>query len=170
MALVVETGDGIDGANSYVTLNELRNFATSRGVTLSNDDSVVEINSTKAMDYLESFRSKFQGVKTDSDNVLQFPRKSVYIDNVLVDNDHIPIELKNAQCQLVVDIHNGIDLQPSIKGGDRRIVIERRVEKAVSRKFSDQSFQSILPDLKRFESFIQPLLKRSGYGFINQRV
>ena len=170
MALVVETGDGIDGANSYVTLDELRTYASSRGVTLSTDDNTVEIDSTKAMDYLETFRSKFQGVKTDSDNPLQFPRKSVYIDNVLVDDDHIPIELKNAQCQLVVEIHNGIDLQPSVKGGDRRVVIERRVEKAVTRKFSDKSFKSVLPDLKKFEKIIQPLLKRSGFGFVNQRV
>ena len=50
MALVIEDGSRVAGANSYVTLAEARAFASARGVTLSAVDATLEPFVIKAFD------------------------------------------------------------------------------------------------------------------------
>ncbi len=64
MALEVEDGTGKADANSYVSVAEYRAYAQARGVSLPVDDAQVEAQLTQAMDYVESFRAKYQGRKT----------------------------------------------------------------------------------------------------------
>ena len=43
MALIIENGTNVAGANSYATLTEILAFAALRGVTLSAVDATLEI-------------------------------------------------------------------------------------------------------------------------------
>ncbi len=112
MPLVVEDGSNVAGANSYIDLVFLNAYATARGYELPTDDADKEQLVILATDYLEHFRDKYQGTKANTDQVLQWPRKDVTVDGLEVEEDAIPIELQNAQAQLVIEQNLGIKLYP----------------------------------------------------------
>ena len=93
------------GTNSYVTEAELTAYATDRGITISNDTSVLLI---KAMDYIET--RMYISSKYDTAQALQFPRWSI----LDYDDDVVPTEIKNAQMIAALLIDSGKDLQPTI--------------------------------------------------------
>ena len=99
MALVIETGSLISGANSYVTVDNFIAWAEARGISFTLDDSLIEQNILRAMDYFESLH--FLGIKSDENQALQWPRDRVYIDGYSVESDEIPNEVKNAIYELV---------------------------------------------------------------------
>ena len=104
MAIIVETGLIVSGANSYVSEAELTTYATDRGETLSGGAEALLL---KSMDYLESL--VFIGLKRTQDQPLQWPRTQVYIDGFIVDSETIPTELKNAQMAVAIAIDGGYD-------------------------------------------------------------
>lgn len=138
MAIIVEDGTGVAGANSYVTLAEARDYAAGRGVTLG-DDAAVTVLLNKAMDYIESFRAQYQGRKTyptgahPAPQALQWPRKGVRIDGLVWASDAIPAELKAALCQTIIEAHTRPDgnLAPSSDGK----VVKREKVDVIEREF-----------------------------------
>lgn len=111
--LIVEDGSGIAGANSYVTIAEIRAYATARGITLSETDAVVESLAIKAMDWL--FPLKYKGTIADPDQALPWPRTGVFIDGSAVGDDQIPRTLKYAQMAAAVE-SAGTDIMPNQTG------------------------------------------------------
>lgn len=93
MALVVEDGSNVSGANTYVTLAEFKAWADERGITYDNDAKITN-HIYRAMDFIE--RQNFQGRKANETQPLQFPRTDVMIDGYYVDANEIPKELKIA--------------------------------------------------------------------------
>ncbi len=110
MALTVEDGSQVTGANSYVALQDARDYASARGVTLPSADADLEVLLIKAMDWIESMRDRFKGLKKTEDQPLQWPRYEVVIDGWHLDSDQIPRELRNAQMAAAVELHNGEEL------------------------------------------------------------
>ena len=100
--IIVEDGSNVTGANSYVTESELNTWLTDRGLSITGSASV---NLLLAMDYLETQR--FIGVKSNTDQELQWPRTGVYIDSMAVGADEIPKDLKLAQIQTAYSIDQG---------------------------------------------------------------
>src|SRR4051812_42111718 len=100
MALTIEDGSGVSGANSYASVADARAYALARGLTFSAVDGDVETALVLACDKLETYR--FRGLKTDEAQALQWPRKCVYIENALhpLADDAIPARIVQAQCQL----------------------------------------------------------------------
>lgn len=116
MALIIEDGTMVATANSYATLIEIRAYALERGVTLPTVDAAVEVMAIKAIDYMESLRSKYKGFAASVTQALCWPRTCVYIDGILVDSTKIPVLIKKAQMQLVIDLNAGFELMPTIEG------------------------------------------------------
>lgn len=107
MALVIEDGTIVAGANSYIDVPAAKAFAEARGVDLGTDDAVTEQRLLGAMDYLESL--SYKGTRTDPDNqALSWPRTGVSYDGAAFGSDVIPGKLKNAQAQLVIELFNGV--------------------------------------------------------------
>lgn len=126
MAIVVEDGSIVAGANSYVTVAELQAYATARGVTI---DGQAEKHLTQAMDYIENLI--FKGYKKTQDQPLQWPRMDVFIDGYLWRSDEIPNELKNGLMQCAIAIHEGNDpLQDAPRAVQRQKVDVIEVEYA----------------------------------------
>lgn len=123
MALIVEDGTIVENADSYVSEADLTAYAAKRGVTLpsGNDLTVLAI---KAMDYIESLEPRFKGSRVESDQPLSWPRKGVIINGFFVDDDTIPKQLHELQCQLVIDGMT-VTLQPN---GTGRIVKRQKVD------------------------------------------
>ena len=158
MTLIVETGSIVSGANTYVDLADVRAFASARGITVSTDDTTLEQQIIKAMDYVESKRNLFQGYKVDSTQPLQFPRYNVYIDGYLNDYASIPNDLLNAVCQTVVEITNGTDLTPTVT--ERPII--RDTTGPLTTVYSDKWGSFAQPVMPKVEAFLKPLFKASG--------
>jgi hypothetical protein len=160
MALTIETGANIAGANSFATVTEARAWATARGVTLSATDSVVESLLIRAMDYIEAQRDRYQGAKTYSDQTLQFPRTDITVDGIDVPSNTIPKEAKNAQMQLALDVHRGVDLMPTRSG---QFVIRDKVG-PIETEYSATIGATLQPSLAAADAILNPLLKDTFTG------
>lgn len=114
MAIIVEDGSIVAGANSYVSESELTTYCTNRGVTLTGTASQLLL---LAMDYIESLA--FIGVKRTKDQPLVWPRYRVYVDGYYLNEDEIPVQLKNGvmECAIAIDQGNSplIDLPRATK-------------------------------------------------------
>jgi hypothetical protein len=163
VALVIEDGTGVANANSYATLEQLRAYATARGVTLSAVDATLEPLAIKSIDYLESVRDKFKGDKLTRAQALQWPRANVEIDGFEVAENEIPIELLNAQCACVMELHAGKDLLPT---SDGRILIRDKTGPL------EQEWQSgtgsTSDSFPKVDALLQPLFKNMA-GFFTYR-
>jgi len=118
MALVVEDGSNVSGANTYVTLAEFKAWADERGITYDNDAKVTQ-HIYRAMDFIE--RQNFQGRKANETQPLQFPRTDVIIDGYYVDANEIPKELKIALYEQINIEHLGYSNLATV---DRRTISE----------------------------------------------
>tara|TARA_R110000772_G_scaffold268565_2_gene396219 strand:- start:4739 stop:5254 length:516 start_codon:yes stop_codon:yes gene_type:complete len=103
MALIIEDGTIISGANSFATVAECRAFAELRGLELPAADAGVEILLIKAADFIFSLEANFQGYREDADQDLPFPRYPVTLYGTELATGVIPKILKHGQCRLAYD-------------------------------------------------------------------
>lgn len=162
MSLIIEDGTGVAGADSYVTLEEARAYAASRGLTLSSTDATLESYLRRATDYLEAQRDKYKGHKTDATYPLQWPRKCVYIDCTPIDSDVIPAELKQAQIQLAAAINSGIDIMPTATG-EAFITLDK--VGPIETRYSESIATSGVPIVRTADALLA-VLYRDGGGLI----
>lgn len=166
MALIIEDGTGKPDASSYVTAQQARAYALSRGTELSDDDTQVEQLLVRAMDYLEAQRTKYQGVKTYPGlQALQWPRSGVILDcSYQLPDNIIPVELKNAQMQLALESFNGLVLLPS---SDGRVVKREKVDVIETEYMTGQDLGSgavMGPSFPAVDALLDPLFSACGGG------
>lgn len=172
MAIEVEDGTGKSDATSYVTAAEARQYAQARGFTLG-DDAQVEARLQLAMDYLEAQRSRYQGHKTHPGvQALQWPRAGVVIDcRYKLPDNVIPVELKNAQMQAVVELAAGFTLMPS---SDGRFVKREKVDVIETEYMTGQDLGAggfgMGPAFPALEALLEPLFEPCGGGFFLKTV
>lgn len=106
MALVIEDGTIVAGANSFVSRAEIIAYAASRGVIIP-DDAASDVYAIRAMDYFATLC--FRGLQIVQS--LSFPRSEL-IDGDTADDwvFTIPDNIKLAQMQLALDSFNGVVL------------------------------------------------------------
>lgn len=153
MALTVENGNIVTDANSYVTLAEAREFASARGVTLPVDDAAAEILAIKAVDFLEAQRNHYEGTKLTRDQPLQWPRADAFLDGYEIFEDEIPEILKNAQCQLMMEVFAGLDLQPN---GTGRETIREKVD-VIETEYAQTGSGVLQPIFAKAMAYLEPL-------------
>ena len=145
MAIIVEDGTIVTGANSYVSEAELTAYATARGVTLTGGTEQLLIQS---MDYIEA--QNYQGTKYTQGQPLQWPRSGVYIDGYYVDTSTIPAELKAAEMATAVAIDGGNNplnvIDPAVKR-EKVDVIEVEYQDGAMSSSYDPKIQSMLKKL-----------------------
>lgn len=105
--IVVETGNVIANANSYVDLAFARAYAGQYGLSLPADDDAASSALLNAERFLAGFESRFQGRRVDADQVLSWPRAGVVANGFPVDTDAIPIQVKHAQVEAAALITSG---------------------------------------------------------------
>lgn len=111
MALVIEDGSLVAGANSFVTRAEIIAYAAARGVTLEDAEST-DFLAVQAIDYIWS--QCLKGDLVDETQTVPFPRSGLEDGGDAEDYVHtIPAGIKNAQLQLALDAGNGISLTAS---------------------------------------------------------
>ena len=102
MALVIEDGSIVSGADSYVTAAEYSAWADKRFTaarsTAPADEAATDALIYRATDYFES--QSFKGVLVEEDQPMQWPRAGVVIDGYDVSYTDIPKEVKTAIFEL----------------------------------------------------------------------
>ena len=116
MALIIEDGTVVTDANSYVTTTYLETYCTARGITLTADSEELLI---KAMDYIESLQ--FIGIKSTSDQPLQWPRYDVVIDGYSLLVTTIPNQLLKGQCEVAIAIDQGNGPLATVNRSKKRV-------------------------------------------------
>lgn len=152
MAIVVEDGSIVTGANSYVSAADLTTYATARGITLTVSGDILLI---KAMDYLESL--SYIGIKRLYSQGLQWPRVYAMIDGYYTSSDVIPTELKNAQMQLAISIDEGNNPLATLSQAVKREKID-----VIEVEYMDGS--SAAPIIKTVSAMLWKLLSGGNGG------
>ena len=163
MALIVENGTMVNGANSYVSDADYVAYASARGYTIGAFGGAREIELIKAMDYLESYRDQFKGTKVNRDQALQWPRVSVFVDGFQIDSNSLPKELLKAQMELAYQSIS-YDLSPS---GTYQNVQSQQLGTLSISYFSGGSYQGV--QLKSVMVFLNELISNSS-GHVAIRV
>lgn len=164
MALTVEDGTGIAGADSFVELAEIASFASARGYTWPNSasESVQEQAARRAADYLRNERRfAYKGTRKTALQTLPYPRTGVVERGGLSISDSvIPWRLKEAQCRLTIRIVafyttvGLLDLQPDLARGGR--IQSTTVDVISTTYFDDAPSETQLVDIM---GVLEPLLK-----------
>ena len=138
MAIIVEDGTGVAGANSYAGAATITAYALDRGITLP---ASIDAMIFRAMDFLESFSARFIGTRATRDQALSWPRQYVQIDGFDYPSTLLPPQLINALAELVIEVNAGSDpFNPPLGALP---VIRERVEGAVEVEYSDPQGQAV---------------------------
>jgi hypothetical protein len=159
MALVVEDGSLVAGADSYIALAAARTYAAGRGLLLAADDSTAEQQLRRAFDKIEGYRSRYQGEKASSDQLTQWPRTSVVIDGNDWSSAVIPNEIKYAQVHFAAAIQGGVDLSPVASG--EAFAIREKIG-PIETEYSEAVSTSGVPIVRAAEDLFAPLMRNSG--------
>lgn len=104
MALTVENGSGVTGAQTYISETDFETYASDRGYTVTGTSSELLL---QAMLYVDSL--SFKGTRASDTQRLKWPRYGVYIDGVSISSSAIPQQLKDLECEVALAIDSGYD-------------------------------------------------------------
>lgn len=134
MALTIEDGSIVAGADSYVALADYQSYGADRGWTLSGADATDEVNLRRAFDALNR-RWSYIGTRVRYDQPGEFPRyfqshytRGTFYGQVslytrfedMPSADEIPQEVLKAQKELAFLIQGGLDPFETVTGSVKR--------------------------------------------------
>lgn len=166
MALIVEDGTNVAGAESYVTLAEANTYFSNRGspsAWTSLSDAVKEQYLREATDYIEAYYAlRWKGRRDEDDQPLAWPRRGVDDqDGYAIDSDTIPQKLKNAQFEAALRRATDGDLLPDIETpGD--VKVEDVQAGPVRSRLEYAGGASQLPQYSKVHYQLLPLLRSSS--------
>lgn len=156
MSLIVETGEVVASAESYVTASELAAYALKRGESLPADTAGQEQLLIKAMDYLEGRENEFQGTRVTAEQVLSWPRMGVVLNGFEAASYEIPQALKNVQMQLAIEAH-----QTSLTtNSDGREVLAEEVPGVIKTTYAESGKPDKQPRFEKVETLLKPLKRK----------
>jgi len=159
MTLIIEDGSQVPNANSYVTDAEYTAYAASRGLTVGVDALTREIELIKAMDFIESHRKTFKGIKVSGEQSLQWPRSAVWVDSFPINATEIPEELKSAQIEAGIAVSSSIDL---LRNENNQNLKREKVDVIEVEYHNGGSWQNIRLD--RVNVLLKALLRVGSFG------
>lgn len=124
MAIIVEDGTIVAGANSYLSVADVIAYFDLVGYSAYEALSPTLLQEQilyRAMLYIENkFRNRWKGERVSSEQTLAFPRKYVVVDGITIATNVIPQQLKNAVCEAVkIETAEAFALFPELdRGGE----------------------------------------------------
>lgn len=158
MALVIEDGSIVAGAESFATAAELVTYAANFGRTIPADAAAQEALLRRAA--LQMSAMNWKGGLVSELQALSWPRYDVYRENWIVPSDSIPAQIKAGQMALATEVYADDLAPPELKKGP---VVRNRVEGAVDVQYGQASTQVSRPAATR-QSYAQfgPFLEASN--------
>ena len=165
MALIIETGAIVTGANSFTTDAEFAAYAAARNVTLPATEAERDALQILAVDYLFSKEQEMKGARVNAIQELMYPRKGVCAYGFNVASDAIPASLKNAQMELGMQVNTS----ELLVSGTNQNVASISLDGVISESyFSGGSWEQVRTD--RADAYLDPLLVNNGSSNIMIRV
>lgn len=159
MALIVEDGTGIAGAESYVSAADCADYAETHGLTFSDDDAG-DAALRRATAWLDAtYLSRWPGVRAHGRNQgLQWPRTGATdIDGNAIGSTEIPQEVIDANCEAACrELANAGGLSPDVTPGG--IIKSASVEGAVSVTYADTNAAGMLPIIATIDNILAALI------------
>ena len=163
MAIIVEDGTIVTGAESYCTVAFADEYHAKRGNAAWDLLDAVDQKEPalrKATDYLEqAFFSLWKGIRVEDGQPLSWPRKCAYIDDyTLIDDNIVPEAVKRACAELALKA-SAAELAPDMTQG----VVSETVG-PISVTYDTGS-----PQRKRYraiENMLAPYLKAGGGAMV----
>lgn len=168
--IVVETGQVISGANSFVSVSSVTAFATLSGqLTAWN---TAETNTEKeqaiyrAMRKILQLEPRFFGFRTSGEQTLPFPRQNLYVRGRLISSSAIPQEVKDAQCELAIEeaatafstIPDEVPTGGGIVEEDKSV---KKIKKSI--RYKDVKGRNVQPYRPRITALLRPFMQPIGY-------
>ena len=160
MALTVEDGSIVAGADSYVTLAEYQAYGADRGWTLGDDDAADEIVLRRGFDGINRLWD-YRGIQVDDEaQAGEWPRYIEY-DRFEYETppDGIPPKVKQAQMELAHVIQGGVDPFATVTG----VVASTRAKAGPVETETTYQGGKSTPRLVAIEGLLRPYLA-VGYG------
>jgi ribosome modulation factor len=163
MAIIVEDGTQVAGANSLVSVEDYEQHAVKTGVTLTGFPNEQLI---KAMQYINEQEPMLLGQRVTRDQGNAYPRTGLVIEGWSWLSTEIPRQAIQAQIALALDINAGYDLwNPPIR--TERIVKRDRVEGAVEREYQVIGGESkMLSRYSNTQALMASLMKQNGLTLV----
>lgn len=161
MALILEDGTGVVGANSYVSVSEAGQWFTDTGrgsqwsVLLTPEKEAALVNGTMYTEQLYSLT--FQGSRLSREQGLSWPRSGVYLDGEQIPEDEIPVELKRAVMEYGLT-SSSTPLLPDPGSGSVKRTREKVGPIETETEFTDSGTESV-QSRPSGDTWITPLLK-----------
>ena len=159
MALIIEDGSIVVGANSYVTLDELTEYATARKIELPVDNTDLTALLLDAYDFVSTYEDYFAGTRVSPlEQTGAWPRKEVVVYGAQFPKDEIPTLVKTAQIQIAVAASTGIALFPSQTSAS----VSRETVGPITTVYASDWVESTLPVFSNVEATLNPLFYSMG--------
>lgn len=162
MAIIVEDGSLVAGANSLVSEVDYLAYLTLIGITPTGD---TEIQLIQAMEYIDSLESKMIGYRVQRDQSLSWPRTAVCIEDFYWSSSEIPRQVIDAQIALALDLENSIDLYNRPEP-DNKIIKRERVEGAVEVEYAVSGGSGKVTKASRSMALVNLFLKNRGLTLV----
>ncbi|MEH6483030.1 MULTISPECIES: DnaT-like ssDNA-binding protein [Pseudomonas] len=147
MALVIEDGSIVPGADSFSTAAELVTYAANYGLTIPTDETAQE--SLLRRGYLEMTSMPWKGHAVSPDQTGAWPRYGVCRSGFTIASDVIPAQVKQGQMALAAEIHAD-DLDPPEQRTGA--VTKERVEGAIDTQYAAASSKTLKPTARKQSS------------------
>ena len=140
MALVIEDGTGKTNADSYISLDDARDYASKFGYALPIDDDEADVMLRKGAIYVDLFESSFSGARLNDSQSLAWSRVDAYKctgqNLIYIDSDVVPNEIKYAQVIAANYYNSGVSVRANDDGLN---VASKEVVGAVKVSYFDNS-------------------------------
>lgn len=170
MALVIEDGTGSNpAANSYQNVAELRTYAELRGVDLSkHSNKTLETLLIQAMDYLESQRARFKGVKTLEAQPLEWPRSDVWDvekPGAVLPVNQVPRLVQYSQLALAIEALKH-DLMPNTGTPGEPVITKEKIGPIEITYSTDTPKRAFTSAFSKPAGLLSPLFKNNGLRMV----
>lgn len=160
MALVVEDGSIVAGADSYVTRADFITYAAAFGVTIANT-AATDVQLVKAAQFIESHEGRLIGDRKTRDQSLAYPRTGLIIEGWDWNDDEIPRQVILCQMQVALEINAGIDPY-NPPANPARATRREKVEGAVEVEYFGNDSASKMSRDSSAKALLSSLLKNAG--------
>ena len=168
MALVVESGVGLAGADSFISLEDARAFAAKYGITLPTNDEAAEVALRQGCQYVELQQKCFSGSRLTTTQALSWPRTgATNVYGFGYDDGYMPKQLGFAQVYAAAEYAAGTDVRAT---DDGKAIASEEVTGAVAVSYFNNGKTGGTVVITRAMDALSPLLVVPGNNGFEFRV
>lgn len=162
MALIVEDGSIVPGADSFISVADARDLAAKFGKHLPADDTACETALRQAVLYIQLSEPQMCGRRVSAEQSLCYPRTGVSINGFPVANNVIPETLKMAQVAAAQEFGSGVVARGN---DDGRVTSHEEVVGAVVAEYFNNGNAGNTVKLTAADDALKPLICGGNNGW-----